>query len=109
MVPPVSWVQVLVSGSHILQPQAQEAATAGEQQAKSALRESIKQRTEAYILDKAKTLAAQVAVEVTLSNEAIPVPIAVRISGNISPYARMQLQTILQEELGIPKEAQAWT
>lgn len=91
------------------QQNAQAAVTAGEQEANNALRQGIKQRTEAYIWDKAKKLEANLAVEVTLSDDTIPVPIAVRLSGNISPYAKKQLQDILERELDIPKEAQQWT
>lgn len=92
-----------------LQQQAQAAVAAGEENSKTALYSGIKQRTEAYILDKAQSLAVQIAVEVTLSDDPIPVPVAVRLSGNISPYAKKQLQDILESELGIPKEAQQWT
>ena len=92
-----------------LRLQAQAAVNAGESATANALREGIKQRTEAYILDKAESLACEIAVEVTLSDDPIPVPVAVRLSGNISPYAKGQLQAMLCNELGIAKEAQQWT
>lgn len=92
-----------------LQADAQAAVTAGKENSTAALRRVIKERTEAYILDKAQSLAVQIAVEVTLSDDPVPVPVAVRLSGNISPYAKQQLQTIIAQDLGIPKEAQQWT
>jgi len=91
-----------------LRSDAQAVITAGQMHTNTALRQVIKQRTEAYILDKANSLAAQIAVEVTLSDDTIPIPIAVRLSGNISPYAKQQLRTVLEQELGIAKEAQLW-
>lgn len=68
----------------------------------------IKQRCEAYILDKAASCQASLEVEVTLSQESIPVPIAARLQGNVSPYARNSLEQWLQHDLGIPKEQQIW-
>ena len=92
-----------------LRQQAEAAVIAGQENSKAALQHGIKQRTEAYIWDKAQKLEANLAVEVTLSDDTIPVPVSVRLSGNISPYAKRQLQDILETELGIPKEAQQWT
>ncbi len=69
----------------------------------------IKSKSEAYILDKAASLGAEVTVTVTLSCEEPLVPCAVRISGIISPYAKTQLSQIIQNDLAIPKEAQEWT
>ena len=86
-----------------------QAAAAGESRTKEALASGIKSRCEAYILDKADKLNASVIVEVTLTDDDIPVPSAVRIIGKLSPYARSQLQDILSEELGINKENQIWT
>lgn len=83
-------------------------AAMGEALANDALRELIKQETEAYILDKAGSYQAQLDVEVTVGDGEMPVPESVRISGNISPYARSRLQQILADELGIPKERQIW-
>ena len=88
--------------------QAQQAVQEGEEYANSALRQSITERTQAYILDKAESLGADIQVEVMLSNDLYPVPRQVRLSGDVSPYARMQLKKIL-ESLGISEENQIWT
>lgn len=86
---------------------ASEAAAAGEKLARDSVAEIIKSETEAYILDKAESLRAEVTVEVSVNVE--NVPDSVTISGAVSPYARRQLQTIIESELGIAKENQQWT
>lgn len=80
----------------------------GEDMAADAMACIIKDRTEAYILDKAKSLNASLAVEVELSADSLPVPETVRLNGTVSPYARSVLETMLAEELGIAKENQIW-
>ncbi len=89
--------------------EASQAVADGTEQTKNTLQEIIKTRTEAYILDKASLYGAQLSVQVELTQDSIPVPVSVRISGAVSPYAKMQLQTILQKDLGIAKEKQIWT
>ena len=74
-----------------------------------ALSECIKARCEAYILDKAEDMELTLSVEVGLSSDDIPVPNSVRISGNISPYKKTKLQSILVNDLGIEEEDQIWT
>lgn len=83
-------------------------AASGENMRRDAMAEIIKDQTEAYILDKAQTLAASLSVEVSLSDTAIPVPQSVRIQGAVSPYARNVLERILEDDLGIAKENQSW-
>lgn len=85
------------------------AAGAGEALTKEALSAGIKSRCETYILDKAAALNARLTVEITLTDQNIPIPCKVRLKGNISPYAKSQLQTIIADELGIDKEHQIWT
>ena len=96
------------AGLEALQQQADAAVQTGTETARQALRAGIKQRTEAYILDKAAAYGCQITVEVSLSEEPIPVPVSVRIQGNVAPYARGQLENMLTGELGIAKEAQQW-
>ena len=85
------------------------AASFGDEMRVQKLRSDIKERTEAYILDKANALQANLQVEVVLSDDYdMPVPVSVRLSGSISPYAKMQLQRALEDDLGIPKENQVW-
>lgn len=88
-----------------------DAALAGERGAAyrdEVLRAGIKANTEAYILDKAVSMAAQIHVEVTLNDEDLPLPCAVRITGSVSPYVKQQLQRMIENDLGLPKEVQEW-
>lgn len=88
---------------------AQYAASEGEQQTRDALRGVIKERSETYILDKAAGMDATISVCVELSEDDLPVPIAVSLSGAVSPYTKGRLTSIITQDLGIPKEAQTWT
>lgn len=85
------------------------ASAAGENISREALRNIIKEDTEAYIQDKAAGLDADITAEVILNNGDPPIPEKAVISGHISPYAKQQLQEILQTQLGIAKESLEWT
>ena len=85
------------------------AAAEGQELAREAMGDIIKSETEAYILDKARTYRAELEAEVELSDDAVPVPVGVVVRGSISPYAKAQLQDLIEEELNIPKEDQIWT
>ena len=61
---------------------------------------------EAYILDKAADLHANLRVEVAVGEDNLPA--AVTISGEASPYARRQIQAMIANDLGISKENQKW-
>lgn len=80
----------------------------GENSAREAMAEIIKAKTEAYILDKAEELGVTLSVTVSLSQEQIPTPSAVILTGNVSPYAKQSLAQMLVEDLGISTEAQTW-
>ncbi len=71
-------------------------------------RESISERIQAYILDKAVALDTTLQVEVHLSEKEPAIPVAVTIRGKASPYAKKQLSELIQTQLGIGKEAQIW-
>lgn len=88
---------------------AQTATAVGTSMADDALRQIIKTETEAYILDKATLYGLQLEVQVTLTDDAMPVPESVRLTGSASPYAKSRLQTQISNDLGIPKEQQLWT
>ncbi len=88
--------------------QADAAVAAGTSTAEESLRELIKDKTEAYILDKAGLFGGELTVEVSLDSSDLPAPNGVEISGKISPYGKKQLQQIIQDDLGIPAEAQLW-
>lgn len=84
-------------------------AEVGEDLLYQQLRNSIKEKTEAYILDKATLLGADIHVSVTCDTSDVPIPISVELSGNASPYARSRLRQILQSDIGIPEDKQIWT
>ncbi len=79
----------------------------GQKTASEARGRYIKSACEAYILDKAMTLEADVTAQVFLNEELIPV--FVEMEGESDPDVKMELERILSEELGIPKENQKWT
>ena len=85
---------------------AEDAAAMGENLARDSMADIIKEETEAYILDKAADLHANLHVEVTVGEDSLPT--AVTLSGEASPYARRQIQAIIANDLGIAKENQKW-
>lgn len=84
-------------------------AASGEMMAVEVYRTSIKQQMEAYIVDEARALDCELTVEVILSDDEIPVPAQVRLTGEISPYARQTLTNMVTERLGIEQEDLIWT
>lgn len=110
VISPITGIDIRDITSYIpeLQADGDSAAAQGEGISRAALREGIKERTEAYILDKALELGAEVVPIVTVSQEDIPVPESVCIEGEVSPYVKTKLTIILENELGIPREAQTW-
>lgn len=88
------------------QTEGHEAAAAGAEMAEEASRELIKARLEAYILDKAASLRAEISADVTLDDRGIPV--GVTLYGRITPAAKAEMTRILREELGIGEEEQRW-
>jgi len=106
------WAQVRIS--HIsnyfddVSSGSEQIAMAGEQQARDMLVSIIKERTQAYILDKANSYGAELAVEVSVEGSDTPTPCAVKISGSISPAGKKALSNMIKQELGIPLEEQTW-
>ena len=90
-------------------PDSWAAVSQGETSSHNALAAIIKQEAEAYILDKAALLGAAITVEVILSTDDPPVPFSVEITGRVSPYVKLQLEELIQEDLNIAKENQLWT
>ncbi len=84
-------------------------AAQGEKITRQSMADIIKSDTEAYILDKAAALEVNLTAEVSLSEDDVPVPVGVILSGAVSPYARSQLTNVIERDLGIPKEKQLWT
>lgn len=64
---------------------AEDAAAMGENLARDSMADIIKEETEAYILDKAADLHANLHVEVTVGEDNLPT--AVTLSREASPYA----------------------
>ena len=81
------------------------AVSAGEKMAAEEMEKIIKTKTEAYILDKAKNIGAEISAEISLNDL---VPTGITVVGNLSPYARSSLAAIITNELNIPPEAQIW-
>lgn len=99
----------LLDFSHLHTDDAAQAVSAGENLSRDAAAAIIKAECEAYILDKAAQLEVQISAEVTLSEDDPPVPVSVLITGNVTPYNKLRLEEIIQEDLGITKENQLWT
>lgn len=81
------------------------AVSRGETLAAEEMKRIIKEKTEAYILDKAKALGAEIAVEITLQDYT---PAGVTIKGDVSPYVKNNLRASITQELDIPPEEQVW-
>ncbi len=83
-------------------------AANGSEMANDALGKIIKEQTEAYILDEATRLGAQMDVEVILSDTYPPEPRQVVIKGSASPYQKQNISQYISHYLGIPQENQIW-
>jgi len=81
----------------------------GVESANTAIRAVIKEQTETYILEKADSMGADLRAQITLDSGNQPFPIAVKISGDVSPYVKKQLISIISNDIGIPEEMQTWT
>lgn len=68
----------------------------------------IKERTEAYVLQKAAACGVDLHVDVKITNSETFIPDQILIDGNASPYTKKMLEKAISEELGIPKENQIW-
>ncbi|MBQ4642350.1 MAG: hypothetical protein IJB47_08045 [Oscillospiraceae bacterium] len=69
----------------------------------------IKERCEAYILDKANSLNLELGVQVHLADDQSLHPECVRLTGAVSPYAQSVLRAYISDTLGIPEENQQWS
>lgn len=88
---------------------ASDSAQAGSTWADSEVAVIIRDRCEAYILDKASSAGVEIGVEVTVGDQPPFIPSSVVVTGNVSPYARIQLSEIIEEDIGVSKENQIWT
>ena len=81
------------------------AVSKGEEMATEEMKRIIKEKSETYILDKAKALGADVEVEIVLEDF---VPAGVTVTGMISPFVKSSLAATITQDLGIPPEGQLW-
>ena len=82
-----------------------------EQASNDALQETaliIKEHTKAYIEKKAESYGADISATISISEPTSLVPDGIKIEGNISPYIKTILTTIINDDLGIPEDKQIW-
>ena len=91
-----------------IQQEAEAVTQDGKNMAQDYYRSVITQRTQAYILDKAISLGADIEAEIELKEDETSVPKSVTIRGRISPYAKGLLSKWMENELGIATEEQTW-
>lgn len=80
----------------------------GYNESQQQLRNSIKQQCEAYILDKTMSYQTSLEIDVVLNDADLPVPVSAQLRGDISPYAKKALQSMLANDIGISEENQIW-
>ena len=78
----------------------------GQKNALEAQKQYIQDHCEAYILDRARTLNAEITVEILLNESMIPAFAQIEWDGN--PSLQIELEKVLMTDLGIPKENQQW-
>ena len=89
--------------------QAENAVEEGKRISLAAQKAIISQECETYILDKAKELQVDLAVNVTVDKrEGEPVPVFAEMIGTIQSEIQYQLSRIIETDLGIQKENQLW-
>lgn len=98
----------LLSYTDILNIEAENVVTDGENKAQQAISAIIKSETEAYILDKAASLGIKLEVESVLSKSQPQIPEKIILTGSVSPYAKAQLSAWIRDKLGISEEEQQW-
>ena len=69
----------------------------------------IMEQCEAYVLDKARELDADISVTITAERkDGVPYPASALVTGTCSQTNREKLSNILEEDLGIPRWKQEW-
>lgn len=79
----------------------------GKIQTQKAIRQRIKEETEAYILAEAHQINADIAVTVTVGEDSLPK--RVYFQGKLTPSAKTHLESFLESTLSIAKENLIWT
>ena len=110
MVAPWAKIRLTVPLDLVLDAQEEAASlvSQGENSARETMAGIISEGVRSYILDKAGTMGLDLEVTVKLSDEDIPVPVAVTLKGEISPYHKGVLGDAIRDDLGIGKEVQTW-
>ena len=98
--------EILTVPDHWL-PDGEAAAAMGADLARRETRRCIQQRLEAYILDKAQALGADITPTVELDAENYPE--SIELEGDCSEDIRQTLSSVITNDLGIPEEDQKWT
>lgn len=86
----------------------QQAVAWGEEYLTDQLEQSIKEETQAYILDKAGELGMRISAEVFCCDAATPAPKSCIIKGAYTGQQKQAMEQILFLDLGIAKEDQTW-
>jgi len=80
----------------------------GKNAAEHAIADIIRDRTSAYICDRASAFGASIAVDVELTGASPPIPSRIIVKGDASPYVKKQLAEYIHNEFGISEEDQLW-
>ena len=86
--------------------EAEAAVREGEERYASEYSAVIIKQLEAYILDKAAQLGLSVQVQLTLTADHLPE--RVLLTGQATQQQKQAMESILESDLGIPKEKQQW-
>ena len=100
-------IKIITETSADFMQDGQRIAERGKDMAQDALSGVIESELEAYVLEKAGISSEDLALEITLNSDYVPV--SARITGNESSQVQAQLETILEADLGITKENQIWS
>ena len=93
---------------NILQADAKEYTNEGITAAVSERNAIIKKQTEAYVTNRAESIGLDILVSVQLSDQDMPLPEEIEITGSASPYKKEQLNNYISQDIGIAKENIIW-
>ena len=89
--------------------EAEQAVSGVEVRSRDLMARIISEQTEAYILDKAKTLGMTLTVEVEVTQgETYPYPSGVTLAGSTTTVRRRQMNDWIRENLAIAEEHLVW-
>lgn len=91
--------------SNLLPVDADQVVENGKEMAAKEMNRIIKEKAEAYILDKAMSLGAEVEVMIELNDG---VPVGITVKGDVSPFIKSKLSACITQDLGIEQEDQIW-